>query len=509
MKSIEVKRHAVTLNPDRSRVLIRPFKLTNNQRVVNLCARVMSMPESEVKTMLDQVLPDFGVRHQQIHDMFVSNFERVKDFLLTDQVVSEERKLLLGAYFSQEYALEAAALFNPSIVPHPDQSDLHPGAMRFILSLRATGEGHISSITFRTGILETKPRVAISINTPTRFLHEPRQVPSAHYEKPLFERKLYELRLTSGFSRRVMVELPERFTLEDLRTKVNAMLKQVRAQDPECENIANDMVLLAQSNYEVQFAPDSRVSERVIFPTSPSQSNGIEDARFVRFQNEDGTFVYYATYTAYDGKLILPQLLQTTDFLHFRFSTLNGPAVQNKGMALFPRKINGHFAMLSRQDNENIFLMYSDNIHFWYDPQLILKPTYPWEFVQLGNCGSPVETEEGWLVISHGVGPMRKYCIGAFLLDREEPTRVIGRLREPLLTPSENEREGYVPNVVYSCGVLLHEGELILPYAMSDYATSFATVSVDDVLNAMVSERRSVKASRNSTIPSEKILQPL
>ncbi len=252
------------------------------------------------------------------------------------------------------------------------------------------------------------------------------------------------------------------------------------------DTVAKGILLLAQSNYEVQFASESRVSERVIFPTSPSQSNGIEDARFVLFRNEDGTQHYYATYTAFDGKLILPQLLETPDFLHFRFITLNGPAVQNKGMALFPRKLNGSYAMISRQDNENIYLMYSDNIHFWYDAELVLKPTFPWEFVQLGNCGSPMEIDEGWLVLSHGVGPMRKYCIGAFLLDLQDPTKVIGRLREPLLKPTETEREGYVPNVVYSCGALIHNGELVLPYAMSDYATNFATVSVKDLLAAMV-----------------------
>jgi predicted GH43/DUF377 family glycosyl hydrolase len=283
----------------------------------------------------------------------------------------------------------------------------------------------------------------------------------------------------------VLEQLPPNFTLNDLRKKLDSTLKQVRSIDPEGETVSRAILLLAQSNYEVQFAPDSRVSERVIFPTSPSQSNGIEDARFVLFQNEDGTRVYYATYTAYDGKMILPQFLETPDFLHFRFITLNGPAVQNKGMALFPRKINGHYAMLSRQDNENIYVMFSDNIHFWYSPELVLKPTYPWEFVQLGNCGSPIETEAGWLVLSHGVGPMRKYCLGAFLLDKDDPTQVVGRLREPLLKPTEDEREGYVPNVVYTCGALMHGRDLVLPYAMSDYATNFAILSIDEILAAM------------------------
>jgi predicted GH43/DUF377 family glycosyl hydrolase len=481
--AIHVRRTGTRLLPDRSRVLVRPFKLTSEQRAVNLCARVMSLSEEEVRQLLSQVTAEFGERHQQMRDLLRSRYEQVKGHLLTNQKLSEERKLLLGAYFTHEYALEAAALFNPSIVPHPDQSNLPEGAQRFIVSLRATGEGHISSVTFRTGVVDAERN--ITINNPTRFLTEPRQVPSVSYEKALFERKLYEVGLTSSFSRRVMEQLPEHFTLEELRRKLDASLKPVRAADPECEAVSRGVLLLAQSNYEVQFAPDSRVSERVIFPTSPSQSNGIEDARFVLFQNDDGTRVYYATYTAYDGKVILPQFLETPDFLHFKFITLNGPAVRNKGMALFPRKINGLYAMLSRQDNENIYVMYSDNIHFWYSPELVLKPTYPWEFVQLGNCGSPIETEAGWLVLSHGVGPMRKYCVGAFLLDRDDPTQVIGRLREPLLKPAEDEREGYVPNVVYTCGSLLHGRDLVVPYAMSDYATNFAIVSVDEVLAAM------------------------
>jgi predicted GH43/DUF377 family glycosyl hydrolase len=243
--------------------------------------------------------------------------------------------------------------------------------------------------------------------------------------------------------------------------------------------------LLARSNYEVQFQPDQKLSERVIFPATPSQRNGIEDARFVRFQKEDGTYIYYATFTAYDGRVVMPELVETSDFLFFRFITLNGPGAQNKGMALFPRKIDGHYAMLSRQDNENIYLMFSDNVHFWNECKPLLKPAFPWELVQLGNCGSPIETDAGWLVLSHGVGPMRKYCIGAFLLDRDDPSKVIGRLREPLLSPSQKEREGYVPNVVYTCGAMLHNGELIIPYGLADQATGFAAVALADVLGAM------------------------
>jgi predicted GH43/DUF377 family glycosyl hydrolase len=262
-------------------------------------------------------------------------------------------------------------------------------------------------------------------------------------------------------------------------------VRQTEARGQETEGAARKILALAQSNYEVHFPPDSRLSERVLFPVTPSQSNGIEDARFVLFQDDDGSRTYYATYTAYDGKFVLPQFIETPDFLHFKFITLNGRAVQNKGMALFPRKINGRYAMLGRQDQENLYLMFSDDLHFWNTAQPLLQPAFPWEFIQLGNCGSPIETEAGWLVLSHGVGAMRKYCIGAFLLDRHDPAKVIGRLREPLIKPDENEREGYVPNVVYSCGSLVFERQLIVPYAMSDYATTFATLPLDEVLAAM------------------------
>ena len=253
----------------------------------------------------------------------------------------------------------------------------------------------------------------------------------------------------------------------------------------EDQDEAQGIWMLARSNYEVQFQEDLEVSQRILFPATPSQRNGVEDARFVYFQNDDGTHIYYATFTAYDGRVIVPELVETSDFLHFRFITLNGQAAENKGMALFPRKVNGLYAMLSRQDNENIYLMFSDNVHFWNETQVILKPAFSWELVQLGNCGSPIETDAGWLVLSHGVGPMRQYCIGAFLLDRDDPSKVIGRLREPLLKPNQEEREGYVPNVVYTCGALIHNGELVIPYGLADHATGFATVPLEEVLAAM------------------------
>jgi predicted GH43/DUF377 family glycosyl hydrolase len=315
----------------------------------------------------------------------------------------------------------------------------------------------------------------------------------------LFLQKLIELGLGNGYVEKVLALLDDQFTLTQLNTAVAAVRRQNRQRVTEFETVASGVIALAKSNYQITFAPEQNISERAIFPYSPTETNGIEDARFVEFHDDDGATRYYATYTAFDGKVVLPQLLETDDFLRFHVNTLNGPEVRDKGFALFPRRINGMYAMLSRQDGENVYLMYSEMLHFWYTKQLILKPTHPWEYVQIGNCGPPIETEAGWLVLSHGVGPMRKYSMGAFLLDLEDPSRVIGRLSEPLLAPNENEREGYVPNVIYSCGSVVHNGELIIPYAMSDYASTFATVSLETMLDALLPRR---KPSRRASIPA-------
>jgi predicted GH43/DUF377 family glycosyl hydrolase len=482
--SMHLKRTATILNPDQSRVLLRPFSPGGPERVARIVERIMALPEDRAGSLLDQICGEFCRRHQQIHQVFMERFEQVRESLAADQELSEKRRLLIGSYFLAEYSLESAALFNPSIVPHPDQTDLPAGATRFILSLRATGEGHISSITFRTGIIH--PDLRIEILPTTGFLTEPRQIPNPVYEKTLFERKLSELGLAGEFTRRVMHKLGERFALAELRAALQTeqfLLPDGMTQKDQ--DASQGIWMLARSNYEVQFRPEQQICERIIFPATPSQRNGIEDARFVCFRDEDGAVTYYATFTAYDGRVVVPELVETSDFLLFRFRTLNGPAAENKGMALFPRKIGGLYAMLSRQDNENIYLMFSDNIHFWNERSVLLKPAFPWELVQLGNCGSPIETDAGWLVLSHGVGPMRQYSIGAFLLDREDPSKVIGRLREPLLRANENEREGYVPNVVYTCGALLHNGVLIIPYGLADHATGFATVPFAEVLAAM------------------------
>lgn len=485
--SIQVKRTETVLKPDQSRVLLRPLSPGGPERAARIIARIMAIPEEDIAHLLDEVYSDFSKRHQDLRSSALDRYEQVREHSLTDQELSEPRRLLIGSYFLAEYSLESAALFNPSIVPHPDQTGLPDGSLRFILSLRATGEGHISSMTFRTGVIHPDQR--IEVFTPSGFLNEPHQIPNQQYEKALFERKLSELGLTGEFTRRVMSRLEESFALEDLRAFLKAeQFLQPDGMTQQDSAVSQGIWMLARSNYEVQFQPEQEISERILFPATPSQRNGIEDARFVRFQNDDGTYIYYATFTAYDGRIVMPELVETADFLNFRFITLNGPAAQNKGMALFPRKIGGQYAMLSRQDNENISLMFSDNVHFWNERQVLLKPAFPWELVQLGNCGSPVETDAGWLVLSHGVGPMRKYCIGAFLLDRDDPSKVIGRLREPLLSPNAKEREGYVPNVVYTCGLVLHNGELIIPYGLADHATGFATVLLSEVLSAMNTE---------------------
>jgi predicted GH43/DUF377 family glycosyl hydrolase len=480
---MHVKRTGIVLRPNNSRVVFRPFEPTSAERVTRIIARVMAIPEGEVEAELEGVMREFRERHQRTREFFLHRFEQVRRHLLTDQPVGESRRLLIGAYFTQEYALESAALFNPSMVWHPDQSGLPDGSRRFVVSLRATGEGHISSITFRSGVIGADN--TIRIDEPSRFVTAPEAVPNVRYNKAMFQRKLFELGMLSKFADQVLTALGDHFTLGELEAAIQAVQRRNRTEYRDNQADVQGVLALARSNYEIKYAPEHALSERIIFPSSPTEANGIEDARFVAFQNDDGGVTYYATYTAYDGRLVFPQLLETEDFQRFRLCTLNGPEVRNKGFALFPRKVNGNYAMLSRQDNENLYLMYSEHLHFWYSKQLIVKPTFPWEFVQLGNCGSPIETEAGWLVLSHGVGPMRKYALGAFLLDRDDPSRVIGRLAEPLLTPNENEREGYVPNVVYSCGAVIHNGDLVIPYAMADHASTFATVALDEVLGAM------------------------
>jgi len=431
---------------------------------------------------LDRLRAELGSRHTDLEGSWLRHFHSIRAYL-PNRALSEERRLVLGAYFTGEYAVESVALFNPSIVPHPDQTNVAEGDLRFVLSLRAVGEGHISSIEFRTGVIRRNH--AIEIDKTSGLVIAPEIDPEPTFPKSIFLHKLNDNGLENNWSRSVMNRLGETFSRSDLD---DAMQRASHEAQPHSEDVRQTIEFLhwvVESNYEVNFDPANPLSERVIFPVSLNETNGIEDARFVRFVDEDKRATYYATYTAYDGRRTLPQLIETSDFLQFRVRTLSGPAIQNKGMALFPRRIDGRFAMLSRYDDENLFLMFSEDRYFWRNPQLLLQPCWSWEFVKIGNCGSPIETDAGWLVLTHGVGPMRKYCISATLLDLEDPSKVIGRLKAPLLEPAAHRMDGYVPNVVYTCGALIHGGQLILPYGLNDTEATIVTIELEKLLAAL------------------------
>ena len=424
-----LNRQALYLRPDPARVIVRPFrpatepkdlKPTDKTRANHIVDRVLGLDVETTERQLATVLENFSGRHRNLLATFEARADEMEEALVAHQPFSVAQRRLVGSYFVHEYSFEASALFNPSIVVHPDQSLAPPGGLRFVLSLRAVGEGHVSSLTFRAGSIARDG--SVSIDPTTRLAAMPR---------------------ATG-----LVPWP------------------------------------GDGPVELAFKPDEDISERVIFPVTGWQSNGIEDARFVRFADGD-SHTYYATYTAYDGRAIRSELLQTDDFVTFRMRPLGGSAARNKGMALFPRKLDGRYAMIGRQDNENLYLIYSDDLNTWDGGQPILRPEWPWEFVQIGNCGSPIELDEGWLLFTHGVGPVRRYAIGAALLDKRDPSKVIARSREPLVHPDPQQREGYVPNVVYTCGAIRHGPRIILPYAVSDTFSNFATIGIDALLGAM------------------------
>ncbi len=426
---IFLNRQALYLRPDPARVIVRPFKPATEPRDLNptdktranhIVERVMALDTETAGRLLAEVLENFEGRHRNLLKIFEDRAVEMEDALRQHGDFSPVQRQLVGAYFLHEYSFEAAALFNPSIVAHPDQSGVPPGAMRFILSLRAVGEGHVSSLTFRTGVIAADG--GVSVDPTTRL----------------------------------------------------ASIPAIKSRLVEAEG----------ETVEVAFDPRLNISERVIFPVTASQSNGIEDARFVEFQT-GGKPVYYATYTAYSGAAIRSELIETTDFVSFKLTPLAGSAARNKGMALFPREIDGRYAMIARQDNENLYLVYSGDLRRWDGGVAILKPRFPWEFVQIGNCGSPVELDEGWLLLTHGVGPVRKYSIGAALLDKADPSKVLARSREPLVRPEPSQREGYVPNVVYTCGAIRHADQIILPYAVSDTFSNFASIRISALMKLM------------------------
>ena len=481
-----IRRTSHILRHDASRVIAKPYlpgeEIASGDaggRAGLLMARILALPDGEVSGVLQQVLRRFDKRHKQFEDLLERHFALVAH-LAGDAALTREHRLLIGAYFTNEYSIEGAALFNPSLVPAPDQTGMTAGGRRFVMSLRAVGEGHISSIEFRTGVIDGDS--AMTFDPLGGYLVTGDRAPPAHYDKQQFSAKLVELDAGNELAWAVLGRLPENFTLAELELSL-ATLERDGPPHAISFETAKIMRVLAASSYVTTFPADSALSERVIFPAGPHETHGMEDARFVRFTEDDGTVTYYATYTAFDGYEIVPQLIQTDDFVSFRIATVNGAAAQNKGMALFPRRVGGKFVMLSRRDRENLHLATSaTDVRHWAEVTELHRPSRSWELLQIGNCGSPIETAAGWLVITHGVGPMRRYVIGALLLDLDDPRRVIGQLRDPLLTPEGMEREGYVPNVVYSCGAMLNGDDLVLPYGLSDAAVGVAVISVPDLL---------------------------
>ncbi|MEO8455869.1 MAG: glycoside hydrolase family 130 protein [Sphingomicrobium sp.] len=417
--------HPLRLSADPSRVVVRPFHLAwqanaaEPGRAHRLVQAVLDMSMTEARRQLKAVLTDFEARHWQTRRVFMTRYEQIVNQLKLDlSDIGDEKRQLIGAYFCHEYSYAAAAIMNPSVVPHPDQTGLRRGSIRILLSLRAVGEGHISSISFREGLI-------------------------------------------GGGSKLVLAPEPPFATATDTR-------------DTDGEYLDGPVTVYRN--------PDSTLSGTVIFPITPAQKNGLEDLRITHFTHDDGAQEYIGTYTAYSGREIQSELLRTVDFRTIDLVPMRGAAARNKGMALFPRKIGGRYLMIGRQDGQNLFLLTSDEIDRWEDGDLLLRPIYPWEFVQIGNCGPPIELDEGWLLLTHGVGAMRKYSIGAVLLDKDDPSKVIGRTRQPILAAHDRDRDGYVPNVVYTCGAMRQGDQLFLPYGVADSSVAFAFVPIADLL---------------------------
>ena len=487
MSSIPVTRLPLRLAPDPHRLIAKPFLSVNDvpadgkARVEQLIGRILDLSHDEAIATLEELRRNFQKRHADLDAVFERGFLAVAQSVPDAADLPDHMRRLVGAYFMHEYSLEGAALTNPSIVAHPDQTGIPDGSLRVIVSLRSIGEGHISSIEFRTGVVGQGGD--IELEPPGAPMTGHRRSPT--FDKPMFTAKLAEMGATDDSALRVLSALEDRFTMADLDGAL-ADAAGREAASIAVHHVTQLMHWLASSNYKITFPPESELSQRVLFPNGPTESRGMEDARFVRFVATDGSVIYYAPYTAYDGFDILPQLIETPDFVTFRIATLNGPAAANKGIAIFPRPIAGRYAALGRSDGENNYLMLSDHVRFWHDAERIQVPTQPWELMQIGNAGPPLETEAGWLVVTHGVGPMRRYALGAILLDIDDPCRVIGHLRDPFLVPDEQERDGYVPNVVYSCGSIIHDNHLVIAYGASDTSTSFATVPVDALLSALI-----------------------
>jgi predicted GH43/DUF377 family glycosyl hydrolase len=482
---VSVIRKNLKFAPDSSRVVARYF-MNGESRSQKMVARIMTLDENEVSLNLEHTLREFAGRHRNISRVFSRHCLNIQELIEKMEIdfsaLSEDRKMLIGSFFTMEYAIESAAFFNPSIVEDFDQTYLENGEKRIIISFRATGEGHISSIVFRRGILDKNND--LQVMKVGDHIDKAEITHKKLYNKKRFVKKLKEMNIPEKYSTSLMHGLPEKFEYYVLKDAVNIILSDTTISS-ERRNALEEVTWLADSFYDVQFKQDSDLTERVIFPVSESESRGIEDARFVRFMDDDKSEVIYATYTAYNGHTILPKLLSTKNFYTFRVMPLHGNGALNKNLALFPKKVKGKYAMLARVDGMNNYLMYSERPTVWNNPVIIQEPRFPWEFTHIGNCGSPIWTEEGWLIITHGVGAMRRYCIGASLFDLDDPSKEIGRLREPLLAPREDEREGYVPNVVYSCSAIVHNKSLILPYAVSDYSSTYGVVEMVELIDAL------------------------
>jgi len=486
-----VHRTEHVLRPDHDRVVSTIFlpgqeaSQAGESRSAVILERVLDLTDDEVDEKLASVLDSFAPRHRDITRTWDAHFALMEHRLVGAGRLPAGRRRLIGAYFTQEFAIEGAALFNPSMVPHPDQTGLALGSVRFLMTVRAVGEGHISSIEMRTGTIDASD--AITMDPPAGVAILP-TITSTEYSRQSFQQQLADLggdRTNSDF---VLAALPAVFTREDLNLALDDLRDQSLTRGAAVRTI-DRFEWIAASSYGVAFPADSTPQERVLMPTGPSESRGMEDVRMARFAADEAAAAYVGTYTAYNGRSIASQLIQTDDFCRFAVTQLSGPGSKNKGMALFPRRIGGRFVAMSRADRESNGVTTSANLRHWEQPVLVQTPHQSWETVQLGNCGPPIETDAGWLVLTHGVGPMREYSIGALLLDLEDPTVVLGRLRYPLLTPSEDERSGYVPNVVSSCGGMLHGRTLVLPYGCSDSATRIALVEIEPLLAELTTDR--------------------
>ncbi len=483
---IPVVRKPIRFEPDFRRVIILFFE-SGFDRSISLINKLVDMSEEEAEQSLSAILREFSRRHRNITRKFAENYEKASKIAERGKIsltgISKTKKLLIGSFFSREYSIESAAFFNPSVVESPDQTGLAEGSKRVIVSFRAMGEGHLSSIVFRSGVIDKEGNLHFLIAN--RYIEEAEIIKRHQYDKKEFINKLSEMNIPDKYVSMVMNELNDKFIYGELLGSVKKVLEQNNDFNSKKKRAVSQIVWLADSHYEIGFSKDTDISERVIFPVSYTERKGIEDARFVKFTEGDGSIIYYGTYTAFDGLTILPKLIETRDFYHFKIRPLHCRGAQNKNMAIFPRKVKGQYAMLSRLDNINSYIGFSDNINVWDEPIKVQTPKHYWEYIQIGNCGSPIETPEGWLVITHGVGPMRQYVLGASLLHLEDPAREIGRLSEPLLIANEHEREGLVPNVVYSCGSIVNGNTLVIPYGMSDTYSSFVFVDLQELLKRL------------------------